>query len=216
MVEGVGQVPVELVHELQGAAEAITGEQQLPRGSGEKLVEIQGGVVVGGVAKAEAAREKEFARAQEHFEHARRARYPEDLLEEEEIADHVTGDLGVGKDKAGDALGLVGSEDAGNGAAGVVGDEGHGRQFEGVNEGGKQLKISKQRAMIKSLLAKALKGDTRAATVLLKLLIDAERATTKNAVAEALSENDQAILASFAERVLAKSKKSAQEKVHDV
>lgn len=85
-----------------------------------------------------------------------------------------------------------------------------------VNEGGRQLKISKQRAMIKSLLAKALKGDTRAATVLLKLLIEAEQATTKNAVAEALTEDDQAILASFAERVLAKSKKSVQEKVHDI
>ena len=75
-----------------------------------------------------------------------------------------------------------------------------------VNEGGKQLKISKQRAMIKSLLAKALKGDTRAATVLLKLLIDAEQATTRNAISESLSEDDQAILAAFAERVLAKSK----------
>jgi hypothetical protein len=80
-----------------------------------------------------------------------------------------------------------------------------------VNEGGRQLKISKQRAMIKSLLAKALKGDTRAATVLLKLLIDAEQASTKNAVAEALSENDQAILASFAERVLKKSMTSVEQ-----
>jgi len=85
-----------------------------------------------------------------------------------------------------------------------------------VNEGGRQLKISKQRAIIKSLLAKALKGDTRAATVLLKLLIDAEQATTRNAIAEALSEDDQAILARFAERVLARSEKSKLEKVHDV
>ena len=84
-----------------------------------------------------------------------------------------------------------------------------------VNEGGRQLKISKQRAMIKSLLAKALKGDTRAASVLLKLLIDAEQATTRNAVAEALSEDDQAILASFAERVLKKSMKSEEETGND-
>ena len=85
-----------------------------------------------------------------------------------------------------------------------------------VNEGGKQLKISKQRAMIKSLLAKALKGDTRAATVLLKLLIDAEQATTKNAVVEALSEDDQAILARFAERVLKKSTQSREDADNDV
>ena len=85
-----------------------------------------------------------------------------------------------------------------------------------VNEGGKQLKISKQRAMIKSLLAKALKGDTRAATVLLKLLIDAEQATTKNAVVEALSEDDQAILARFAERVLKNSTQSREDADNDV
>ena len=85
-----------------------------------------------------------------------------------------------------------------------------------VNEGGKQLKISKQRAMIKSLLAKALKGDTRAATVLLKLLIDAEQATTKNAVVESLSEDDQAILARFAERVLKKSTQSREDADNDV
>ena len=85
-----------------------------------------------------------------------------------------------------------------------------------VNEGGQQLKISKQRAMIKSLLAKALKGDTRAATVLLKLLIDAEQATTKNAVVEALSEDDQAILARFAERVLKKSTQSQEDAGNDV
>ena len=85
-----------------------------------------------------------------------------------------------------------------------------------VNEGGRQLKISKQRAMIKSLLAKALKGDTRAATVLLKLVIDAEQASTRNEIAEALSEDDQAILARFAERVLARSEKSEQENINDV
>jgi hypothetical protein len=85
-----------------------------------------------------------------------------------------------------------------------------------VTEGGKQLKISKQRAMIKSLLAKALRGDTRAATVLLKLLIDAEQASTRNEIAEELSDEDQAILARFAERVIARSKKAKQEKFDDV
>ncbi len=85
-----------------------------------------------------------------------------------------------------------------------------------VTEGGKQLEISKQRAMIKSLLAKALRGDTRAATVLLKLLIDAEQASTRNEIAEELSDEDQAILARFAERVIARSKKAKQEKFDDV
>ena len=75
-----------------------------------------------------------------------------------------------------------------------------------VTEAGQQLHISKQRAMIKSLLAKALKGETRAASVLLKLLIDAEQSVNSNTIAEKLTEDDQAILAAFAERILAKSK----------
>ena len=78
-----------------------------------------------------------------------------------------------------------------------------------VTEAGQQLYISKQRAMIKSLLAKALKGDTRAASVLLKLLIDAEQSVNSNTIAEQLTEDDQAILAAFAEQVLAKSKSDA-------
>lgn len=74
-----------------------------------------------------------------------------------------------------------------------------------VTEGGRPLKISKQRAMIKSLLAKALKGDTRAASVLLKLLIDAEQATTQMALADTLTPDDQAILKNFKARVLKRS-----------
>ena len=79
-----------------------------------------------------------------------------------------------------------------------------------VTEGGRPLKISKQRAMIKSLLAKALKGDTRAASVLLKLLIDAEQATTQMVLADALTPDDQAILKNFKARVLKRSNQSKE------
>ena len=79
-----------------------------------------------------------------------------------------------------------------------------------VTEGGRSLKISKQRAMIKSLLAKALKGDTRAASVLLKLLIDAEQATTQTALADALTPDDRAILENFKARVLKQSNQSKE------
>jgi hypothetical protein len=79
-----------------------------------------------------------------------------------------------------------------------------------VTEAGQQLRISKQRAMIKSLLAKALKGDTRAASVLLKLLIDAEQATTQTALAEALPPDDRAILENFKARVLKQSNQSKE------
>lgn len=39
-----------------------------------------------------------------------------------------------------------------------------------VKEGGEALKISKQRAMVKSLAAQALKGDMRAATLVLNMV----------------------------------------------
>ena len=40
-----------------------------------------------------------------------------------------------------------------------------------VKEGAKQRQISKQRAMIKSLMAKAMKGDTRATTVIYTMML---------------------------------------------
>lgn len=74
-----------------------------------------------------------------------------------------------------------------------------------VTEGGQQTQVSKQRAMIKSLLAKALKGETRAASVLLKLVIDIEQTNSGNTAPENLSDEDQAILDAFAERILVNS-----------
>ncbi len=40
-----------------------------------------------------------------------------------------------------------------------------------VREGGTERRISKQRALLKSLTAKAIKGDTRAANVLLNMIL---------------------------------------------
>ena len=40
----------------------------------------------------------------------------------------------------------------------------------GIREGGRNLKVSKQRALVKALLARGLKGDTRAAGLLLQLV----------------------------------------------
>lgn len=66
-----------------------------------------------------------------------------------------------------------------------------------VTEGGKQIKITKQRAMIKSLLAKALKGDGTAAGTLLKLIPSAEQADLASEQAEIMSKSDAEILAAF-------------------
>ena len=72
-----------------------------------------------------------------------------------------------------------------------------------IREGERSLKVSKQRAMLKALVAKALKGDARAANVVLTLV---DRLFEPEAVAEevpALTADDQAILERFLARRLA-------------
>lgn len=72
-----------------------------------------------------------------------------------------------------------------------------------ILEGERSLKVSKQRAMLKALVAKALKGDARAANVVLTLV---GRLFEAEAVAEqvpALTSDDQAILERFLARRLA-------------
>ena len=63
-----------------------------------------------------------------------------------------------------------------------------------VTEGGRQKQTTKQRAMIKSVYAKALKGDTRAAGVLINLIIGLEHARQASSDGTVLSAEDQAIL----------------------
>jgi len=72
-----------------------------------------------------------------------------------------------------------------------------------VTEGGKQQETTKQRAMLKSLFAKALKGETRAAGVLLNLIIGLEQSRTTNADSDNTTEEDLKILELYRERILA-------------
>ena len=72
-----------------------------------------------------------------------------------------------------------------------------------IREGERSLKVSKQRAMLKALVAKALKVDARAANVVLTLV---GRLFEPEAVAEevpALTADDEGILARFLARRLA-------------
>ena len=71
-----------------------------------------------------------------------------------------------------------------------------------VTEGGTTTETTKQRAMIKSLFAKALKGDTRAATVLINLILGLEQTRIANDAVEALAPDDLAILEDFKQRIL--------------
>jgi hypothetical protein len=72
-----------------------------------------------------------------------------------------------------------------------------------VTEGGKQQETTKQRAMLKSLFAKALKGDTRAAGVLINLIIGLEQSRVANQDSEAIPAEDLEILEHYRERILA-------------
>jgi hypothetical protein len=80
-----------------------------------------------------------------------------------------------------------------------------------ISEGGRRRAVSKQRAMLKQLMAKALKGDVRAANTVLGLverLLDARADADMSA---AITAQDEAIVADFlrrhgvAEQALAKT-----------
>lgn len=69
-----------------------------------------------------------------------------------------------------------------------------------VNENGQQSTVTKQRAMIKALLAKALKGDTRAANALIQLTLGLEQGKSARSEAAPLDDEDKEILAAFVAR----------------
>ena len=71
-----------------------------------------------------------------------------------------------------------------------------------IREGDRELKVSKQRAMLKALVAKALKGDARAANLLITLVAKAtlEETQAQPQSAEALADVDCQILDAFLAR----------------
>lgn len=80
-----------------------------------------------------------------------------------------------------------------------------------IREGERELKVSKQRAMLKALVAKALKGDARAAHVVLTLV---EKLFEPEAAREAvpdLTSDDQAILERFLARRMSSQSSSTGE-----
>ena len=83
-----------------------------------------------------------------------------------------------------------------------------------ITEGGKQQWTTKQQAVIKTLIAKAVKGETRAADVLIKLILGIEEARNAQSSSEEISEEDETILAQYRESLLREleSSRGAQEK----
>ncbi|SIN65667.1 hypothetical protein SAMN02745824_1532 [Parasphingorhabdus marina DSM 22363] len=66
-----------------------------------------------------------------------------------------------------------------------------------INEDGKSRKISKQRLMIKSMVQKAAKGDVRAQSAVLELVMRVFGVEDSREGKSGLSKHDQALLADF-------------------
>jgi hypothetical protein len=66
-----------------------------------------------------------------------------------------------------------------------------------IKERGAPRKITKQRALIKAMTAKAVHGDTRAATILINIIFRLLRPELIDDVAPELTKEDQAILDTF-------------------
>ena len=78
-------------------------------------------------------------------------------------------------------------------------------QFVVVYEGEKTLKVTKQRAMLKSLFAKAMKGETRASSALINLIIGLDQSKARQSDSSSLREEDLAILEAFKQKILSGS-----------
>ncbi|MBO6946414.1 MAG: hypothetical protein JJ855_00430 [Rhodospirillales bacterium] len=76
-----------------------------------------------------------------------------------------------------------------------------------IKEQGKVLKVSKQRAMLKALTARAMQGDPRAATVIVNMVSRFLDVDVLSDEVEDLTEGDKAILERFEKKVLAKAGK---------
>lgn len=77
-----------------------------------------------------------------------------------------------------------------------------------INEGGSARRITKQRALLKSLAARGIQGDARAANLILNLIV---RLTEGDAAPQdestPVSAQDEAVLAAYVKRVQAKGDK---------
>jgi len=70
-----------------------------------------------------------------------------------------------------------------------------------VTEGGQSKEITKQRAMVKTMMAKALKGDSRAALALIQLTLGLEQSESGQPDQAGLEEEDLAIIENFKARM---------------
>lgn len=70
-----------------------------------------------------------------------------------------------------------------------------------VTENGRARKIPKQRLMLMTLIAKAIKGDTKATGIVLQLMAQTVGLAAENRLAQPLAADDAEILAAFSDWV---------------
>ena len=75
-----------------------------------------------------------------------------------------------------------------------------------VREGDREFRVSKQRALIKSLVARAVKGDTKAATSIVSLCARLLGVGDDQGEDQTLSAPDQRVIDEFVEREIARRK----------
>jgi hypothetical protein len=80
-----------------------------------------------------------------------------------------------------------------------------------VREGGNPKTVSKQRAMVKSLTAKAVHGDARAMAIAFDLMCRLLHADEAENTARGLSPDDKAILEAFENRLRQKADEAAED-----
>ncbi len=76
------------------------------------------------------------------------------------------------------------------------------RELITIREGGNQKIVSKQRAMLKSLTAKAVQGDSRAAAIVIDMMYRLLHEDDAEDTSRGPSHDDKAILKSYGERLL--------------
>tara|TARA_R110002074_G_scaffold351152_1_gene522234 strand:- start:45 stop:470 length:426 start_codon:yes stop_codon:yes gene_type:complete len=81
-----------------------------------------------------------------------------------------------------------------------------------IQENGKPRKITKQRALIKSSVAKGIKGDAKAANSVFGMILKVIANVIEDNTAETLSETDQMILEQFKHAVLTDAAKTNGDK----
>jgi hypothetical protein len=80
-----------------------------------------------------------------------------------------------------------------------------------VSEGDRKVRMSKQRAVVKTLIAKTLKGDSRSATTLLNTIVRALGfADTAVDVEQPLDANEQELMAGIEARIQRKAESSTK------